>query len=71
MRLLHALDKAAHLLGIKLLKAPLSDKWVADIAWIRDHISENTVALVGSAANYAHGLVDPIIEDRLMGFTHG
>jgi Glutamate decarboxylase and related PLP-dependent proteins len=55
-----ALDKAAHLLGIKLLKAPLTDKWVADIAWIREHITENTVALVGSAANYAHGLIDPI-----------
>jgi sphinganine-1-phosphate aldolase len=55
-----ALDKAAHLLGIKLLKAPLTDKWVADVAWIRDHVTENTVALVGSAGNYAHGLVDPI-----------
>src|ERR1700693_2336586 len=55
-----ALDKAAHLLGIKLLKAPLTDKWVADVSWIRDHVTENTVALVGSAGNYAHGLIDPI-----------
>jgi glutamate/tyrosine decarboxylase-like PLP-dependent enzyme len=55
-----ALDKAAHLLGIKLLKAPLTDRWVADVDWIRDHVNQNTVALVGSAANYAHGLIDPI-----------
>jgi sphinganine-1-phosphate aldolase len=55
-----ALDKAAHLLGIKLLKAPLTDKWVADVSWIRDHVTKNTVALVGSAGNYAHGLIDPI-----------
>jgi sphinganine-1-phosphate aldolase len=55
-----ALEKAGHLLGIKVLKAPLTDKWVVDVDWVRDHITRNTVALVGSAANYAHGLIDPI-----------
>ncbi len=55
-----ALDKAAHLLGIKLVKAPLRDDWRADVDWMRQHVNENTVALVGSAPNYAHGLVDPI-----------
>jgi glutamate/tyrosine decarboxylase-like PLP-dependent enzyme len=55
-----ALEKAGHLLGIKILKAPLTKDWVADVDWIRDHITKNTVALVGSAANYAHGLIDPI-----------
>lgn len=57
-----ALEKAAHLLGIKLLKAPLRDDWAADVEWIRRHVTENTVALVGSAPNYAHGIVDPIEE---------
>ncbi|MFI5283350.1 MAG: pyridoxal phosphate-dependent decarboxylase family protein [Candidatus Dormibacterales bacterium] len=57
-----ALDKAAHLLGIKLLKAPLRDDWKADVEWIRGHVSKNTVALVGSAPNYAHGIIDPIEE---------
>jgi sphinganine-1-phosphate aldolase len=55
-----ALEKAGHLLGIKVLKAPLTDEWVVDVNWVRDHITKNTVALVGSAANYAHGLIDPI-----------
>src|SRR5579864_5305797 len=55
-----ALDKAAHLLGIKLIKAPLRDDWRADVDWIRRHVTVNTVALVGSAPNYAHGLIDPI-----------
>jgi sphinganine-1-phosphate aldolase len=55
-----ALEKAGHLLGIKVLKAPLTQDWVADVEWIRAHITKNTVALVGSAANYAHGLIDPI-----------
>ena len=55
-----ALEKAGHLLGIKVLKAPLTSDWVADVDWIRAHVTKNTVALVGSAANYAHGLIDPI-----------
>jgi len=57
-----ALEKAGHLLGIKVLKAPLTNDWVADVDWIRAHVTKNTVALVGSAANYAHGLIDPIKE---------
>ena len=55
-----ALEKAGHLLGIKVLKAPLTSAWVVDVDWVRDHVTKNTVALVGSAANYAHGLIDPI-----------
>ncbi|MDQ2960617.1 MAG: aminotransferase class V-fold PLP-dependent enzyme, partial [Candidatus Dormibacteraeota bacterium] len=57
-----ALQKAGHLLGIKVLRAPLTDEWVGDAAWIRDHITANTVALVGSAGSYPYGLVDPIGE---------
>ncbi|HEV2027141.1 MAG TPA: aminotransferase class V-fold PLP-dependent enzyme [Candidatus Dormibacteraeota bacterium] len=57
-----ALEKAGHLLGIKVLKAPLTSEWVVDVDWVRDHVTKNTVALVGSAANYAHGLIDPIKE---------
>lgn len=57
-----ALEKAAHLLGVRLVKAPLRDDWAADVDWIRAHVNENTVALVGSAPNYAHGVIDPIEE---------
>jgi glutamate/tyrosine decarboxylase-like PLP-dependent enzyme len=57
-----ALEKAGHLLGIKVIKAPLTKDWLVDIDWVRDHVTKNTVALVGSAANYAHGLIDPIAQ---------
>jgi sphinganine-1-phosphate aldolase len=57
-----ALDKAAHLLGIRLLRAPLGDDWRANVQWVRSHVTDNTVALVGSAPNYAHGVIDPIDE---------
>ena len=55
-----ALDKGAHLLGVKLVKAPLSPGWGVDVDWVRAHVTRNTVALVGSAPNYAHGVIDPI-----------
>jgi sphinganine-1-phosphate aldolase len=66
-----ALEKAGHLLGIKVLKAPLTDEWVVDVDWVRDHITKNTVALVGSAANYAHGLIDPIEKLSEIALEHG
>jgi glutamate/tyrosine decarboxylase-like PLP-dependent enzyme len=65
-----ALEKAAHMLGIKLLKAPLRDDFLADVDWMRGHITKNTVALVGSAANYAHGLIDPIEELSDLALEH-
>ena len=30
--------------------------------WVRDHIDDQTVALIGSACNYGYGTVDPISE---------
>jgi sphinganine-1-phosphate aldolase len=65
-----ALEKAAHLLGIKLLRAPLRDDWRADVDWIRDHVTPNTVVLVGSAPNYAHGVIDPIEELAAIAVEH-
>ena len=55
-----ALDKAAHYFGISLIKAPLTQGYVVDLDWVAEHITDNTVALVGSAGSYPYGLVDPI-----------
>ena len=57
-----ALDKGAHWLGIEMRHAPLTDDYVADVGAMADLIDDQTVAVVGSAANYAHGLIDPIEE---------
>lgn len=65
-----ALEKAAHLLGIKLLKAPLREDWAVDVDWVRAHVTKNTVALVGSAPNYAHGVIDPIEELAAIALEH-
>ena len=57
-----ALDKGAHWLGIEMRHAPLTDAFVVDVDAMAALIDENTIAIVGSAGNYAHGLVDPIPE---------
>ena len=55
-----ALDKGAHWLGIEMRHAPLTDDYVVDVDAMATLVDENTIALVGSAGNYAHGLIDPI-----------
>jgi sphinganine-1-phosphate aldolase len=32
------------------------------VAWVRDHLDDQTVAVVGSACNYGYGTIDPIAE---------
>ena len=55
-----ALEKGAHYFGIKLLRAPIGPDWKVDLDWVRSHVNTNTIALVGSAANYPHGVIDDI-----------
>ena len=57
-----ALEKGAHWMDVEVRHAPLTDRYVADVAAMADLVDDQTVALVGSAANYAHGLIDPIEE---------
>jgi sphinganine-1-phosphate aldolase len=66
-----AFDKAAHLLGIRLLRAPLREDWLVDLDWVRAHVSPRTVALVGTAGSYPYGLVDPIEELSEIALEHG
>ena len=65
-----AIDKACHYFGIKLLRAPLRENFLVDIDWVADHISTNTVALVGSAGSYPYGLIDPITELGQLALEH-
>ena len=58
-----ALRKGAHWMGIDVRDAPLTDDYVADVDAVADLMDDDTIAIVGSAGDYAHGLIDPI--DRL------
>lgn len=57
-----SLDKGAHWMDVEVRHAPLTDGYVADVAAMADLVDDQTVALVGSAGNFAHGLIDPIEE---------
>ncbi len=65
-----ALQKAAHMLDIEIIQAPLRDDWRADVGWMRDHVTPNTIAIVGSAGNYPYGLIDPIDEMSELALEH-
>ena len=66
-----ALDKGAHWMGIEVRHAPLTDGYLADVAAMADLVDDQTICVVGSAANYAHGLIDPIEEIAALAQSRG
>jgi glutamate/tyrosine decarboxylase-like PLP-dependent enzyme len=57
-----AFDKAAHYFGVKLVKVPVGPDFRADVRAMEKAISWKTIAMVASAPQYPHGVVDPISE---------
>jgi glutamate/tyrosine decarboxylase-like PLP-dependent enzyme len=56
-----AFDKGAHYFGVEVVRAPVDpETTLVDVDFVRDHIGKDTVLLVGSAANYPYGTIDPI-----------
>ena len=55
-----AFDKAAQCFGIKLVRVPVGADYRADAAAMRRAVTRRTVALVGSAPTFPHGVIDPI-----------
>jgi glutamate/tyrosine decarboxylase-like PLP-dependent enzyme len=67
-----AFDKGAHYFGIKVVHAPIDpDTTLVDVDFVRQHITANTVALVGSAGNYPYGTIDPIAELSDLALEYG
>jgi sphinganine-1-phosphate aldolase len=57
-----AFDKASHYFGITTVPIPLDADWRADVGAAEAAITDNTIALVGSAPGFPHGIIDPIEE---------
>lgn len=57
-----AFDKAGQYFNIRLKKIPLDSNYRADVTAARKAITKNTIALVGSAPGFPHGIIDPIVE---------
>jgi glutamate/tyrosine decarboxylase-like PLP-dependent enzyme len=57
-----AFDKAAECFGIKKIEIPIDDDFRADVREAKRAIGRNTIAVVGSAPCFPHGVIDPIEE---------
>lgn len=55
-----AFDKACHYFDLTIVRAGLADDLRVDVSQVRDALSDNTIAIVGSAPGYPHGIIDPI-----------
>lgn len=58
-----AFDKAAHLMDIEVRRVPLKTdgSFEADPDAMAGRLDSNTVMMVGSAPNFPHGIIDPIV----------
>lgn len=65
-----AMHKAFHWFGIEPVVAPVTEDQVVDVGFVREHIGPRTVAIVGSAGTYPHGLIDPIPELGELALRH-
>ena len=57
-----AFDKACHLFGVELRRAPVDPSRPRSTWTGSHHVDDQTIALIGSACNYGYGTVDPIGE---------
>jgi glutamate/tyrosine decarboxylase-like PLP-dependent enzyme len=55
-----AFEKAAHILGIKIIKTAIDEQGKAVVANMERAITPQTILLAVSAPSYPHGILDPI-----------
>ncbi len=67
-----AFRKGAHLFGMEIIDAPTDPvSTQVDIDFVREHITDRTALLVGSACNYGYGTIDPIEQLSDLAVKHG
>jgi sphinganine-1-phosphate aldolase len=55
-----AFEKASQYFNIKLVRVPVGPDFTADVAETEKRLTRNTIAIVGSAPSFPHGVIDPI-----------
>ncbi len=65
-----AFEKAAHYLGIKLIKVPVKEDFRADVEKMAQKINGRTIMLAASAPHYPQGVIDPIEAIGLLAEKH-
>jgi glutamate/tyrosine decarboxylase-like PLP-dependent enzyme len=66
-----AFDKAAHYFGMELVRVPVGADLRADVAAMAAAVDRHTVALIGSAPSFPHGVVDPVPELAALAHERG
>ena len=57
-----AFDKAAHYFGVKPVKVPVDSNQRMELSAVKAALTPNTILIVGSAPQYPHGVMDPILD---------
>jgi glutamate/tyrosine decarboxylase-like PLP-dependent enzyme len=57
-----AFDKAAQYFQINIRRIPVASDYRADLAAISAALNDRTIAIIGSAPSFPHGVIDPIEE---------
>jgi len=66
-----AFDKGAHYFDIDLIKVPVDPvTYAVDLKAVKKAINKHTIALVGSAPQFPHGIVDPIPQLSELAIKH-
>src|SRR5439155_1362664 len=66
-----AYAKAAHYLGMEVVRVPLDGGGRADVDAARARLSPATAVVVASAFNYPYGVMDPVVELAGLAAEHG
>jgi len=66
-----AFNKAGHFLDVRIHRVPIRDDFRADVGAMGEALDENTIMLVGSAPQFAHGVIDPIEDLAALAREHG
>ncbi len=66
-----AFDKACHYFGLRARIVPLGPDYAADVEAVKEAITPNTVAVVGSAPCFPYGVVDDMRSMSEIAHDHG
>ncbi len=66
----YSFDKAGDLLGLKLIRVKLNERYQVDTAAVKEAITSRTLAIVGIAGTTDLGIVDPIPELSEIAMAH-
>lgn len=66
-----AFDKAAQYFGLRLVKVPVGADMRAELPAVRAALTDQTIAVVGSAVQFPHGVADPVQEMAALAAARG